>query len=1221
MFDERAFIKQFEAANPKEMARTLARPTREQETALRIYLGDLRYERMHSTALQASGARRSLTTPSKGKVVVIHGIMGAELSNFDSPGAPESSKIWVHYWRILRGWVERLLLDPDGQTSRYDVRATGIMQDYYGELVLELLVKDWDAQSFWFDWRKDINASARELHAKINGRFGTDTPVHIVAHSMGGVVSQTFIKNHAPRWKSMWDDKSDSKGQRGGRLVMLGTPTYGSFIIPQVITGLEPMVRKLAFLDGSHDLRGVLDIVNTFPGSYQMLPSPFIKRDWDVKWSERMRRLYRSDLYGDLRVPQQHLDNALQFQQKLQYVDDPERMIYIAGYNQKTLSDIWEPSQVGSSNAYEVTKLGDGRVTHELGIPRTPDGKQIENVFYIDEAHAELPRNSSVIAVMDELLEKGTTENSLLRRSVPAGVRGAKSRGAAARAVERESFAMEQEAEVERFRLMVAPLRWSRGGEPQLTVSDEERKVREGLLGSPVFERGRVPDDGRQTMSEEDQRTNDTVEIEIRLVWGGIEDIGEECRARGRRADAEPPVDAIAVGHYSGAGKPLMAEQKLDEAVSRELMGRKYRPDEEIPDVEKLLALYSERNIIRGTLGQPFFIPDPRSDNGRLIVLAGMGEAGRFGVPELTIMARELCWSLGRLKKQHLATVLIGAGQGNLPRDQAITAWLRGVGYALTGSEHDKDWRLQRVTFVEIDPNKIEDVQDAIIAFQKIPQYFAGDIELKIDYTPLDFAKVRNKQGQTRDEEIDYREELRRKERDKQRKQERKQRKKPSVEEDDPVPVRITLSLEGNKYRFGAITEKASIPEREIILDPTLVMEANDKLPDLQDTEMQLEWGRYMENLLMPDDLRPVFSTNAPIVMTLDSTTARMHWEMIAQPDIYSLSDNRENDGQAPKTDPLNSFLGTSRGLTRQLRTTFAPTLEPPPPPRRLLRVLVVADPQEEARLPGAEQEGREVAELFRSFNDVWQLPDNHVEVVTLFGPGEATRNEVLFHLTRRHYDILHYAGHCMFDKDDPPASGWVFTGGAILSANELNRIDHIPKFVFSNACESGITPDRASKRSSRLAPSFAEAFFARGVANFICTAWLVEDTAAREFALELYSKLLGIKIENGKYEKGNPEAMHRAMHLARRKIAEQDYGMKTWGAYQHYGNPRLRFFDAATLRGAGSGAAGGGVNGQAKGNKGRGASSPKARKRAARGEASATTRAKRTRRSTAARK
>lgn len=1153
--DERAFIKQFEAADAQEMARILARPTSEQATALRLYLGDERYERMHAAALEvtATAARSRYTTPSKGRVVVIHGIMGAELSNFESVAATDSSKIWVHYWRIFRGWFERLVLNSDGQTSPYNVRATGIMQDYYGELLLQLLIRNWDAQHFWFDWRKDINTSAQELNAKINSWFGTDTPVHIVAHSMGGVVSQAFIKNYPQRWKSMWDQQSN--GARGGRLVMLGTPTYGAFIIPQVITGLEPMVRKLAFVDASHDLRGIMDIANTFPGSYQMLPSPFIKRDEDPDWSERMKRLYRSDLYGDLRVPQHHLSNALSFQEKLQYVDHPERMIYVAGYNRKTISDLRDPSEVRSADAYDVTQLGDGRVTHELGIPRAKDNSQIENVFYLEETHAELPRNTTIVSVMDELLEKGTTKNAKLKTTVPTALRAAKT--PAVSAAERAEHVAEQEDEVDRFRRMIAPLRWSRGGEPAVTISKEERKVREGLLGSPVSESEWAQ--GSTTMNENGESDNKAVEIEIRLVWAGIEDVGEERGSRLKRY-SEPPIDAISVGHYSGVGKPLMAEQKLDDAISRELMKKKYpRGTETIPEVDKLLALYSDRNIVRGTLAQPFFIPDPRSRNGRLIVLAGMGEAGRFGTPELTVMARELCWSLGRLGKKHLATVLIGAGQGNLKIEPAVTAWLRGIGYALTGSEHDKDWRIQRVTFVEIDPTRIELLQEAILKFEQTRQLFADDVELKINYKKLDFSKVRNKFGRTRDEELDYREMKRRKE---------KQEGKPKTagESDDPVPVRITLSLEGKKYRYGAITEDSSVPERDVTLDPALVMEANNELPGLKETKKQLAWGRYMESLLMHGDLRKVFTSNAPVVMTLDATTARIHWEMIAQPDIYSVSSKDENSSPAPTSNAFDSFLGTSRGLTRQLRTSFAPTPEPPPPPSRVLRVLVVADPQEEARLPGAEQEGREVAELFNSFNTVWPAPQNRVEVVTLFGPNEATRNAVLFHLKSSRYHILHFAGHCMFDQSDPSASGWIFTGGQILSANELNRIDNIPKFVFSNACESGITPDRASERSSELAPSFAEAFFQRGVSNFVCTAWLVDDTAAREFAVQLYSRLLGVEKKEDKYEEGTPEPMHRAMRMARLAIAKQDYGVRTWGAYQHYGNPRLKFFDKATL-------------------------------------------------------
>jgi len=128
------------------------------------------------------------------------------------------------------------------------------------------------------------------------------------------------------------------------------------------------------------------------------------------------------------------------------------------------------------------------------------------------------------------------------------------------------------------------------------------------------------------------------------------------------------------------------------------------------------------------------------------------------------------------------------------------------------------------------------------------------------------------------------------------------------------------------------------------------------------------------------------------------------------------------------------------------------------------------------------------------------------------------------------------------------------------LSANELNRIDQVPKFVFSNACESGVTPDRARERNDRLAPSFAEAFFNRGVANFVCTAWPVDDVAARVFAVTLYANLLGIPSD-AVSTAGGPVPMHEAMKQARLAIARTPNGRTTWGAYQHYGNPYFRLF------------------------------------------------------------
>ncbi len=62
-------------------------------------------------------------------------------------------------------------------------------------------------------------------------------------------------------------------------------------------------------------------------------------------------------------------------------------------------------------------------------------------------------------------------------------------------------------------------------------------------------------------------------------------------------------------------------------------------------------------------------------------------------------------------------------------------------------------------------------------------------------------------------------------------------------------------------------------------------------------------------------------------------------------------------------------------------------------------------------------------------------------------------------------YDILHYCGHCFFDAKNPESSGWIFEDG-VLSAQELTRLDRVPRFIFSNACESGITPERAEASS-----------------------------------------------------------------------------------------------------------------------------------------------------------
>lgn len=1100
MFDERAFIRRVEAAAVEDFAKILARPTLEEERALRAYFGDERYSRLHAAALRRV-SRRGMRAP-KGNVVVIHGIMGGELTAHRG-GA--SDLIWVKALALLGGKVKRLRLSEDGRSEadpQYQVHASGILKRAYGELLLEL-ADEWNVRAFWYDWRKDLTLAAADLEAKLRIWFGHDAHVHLVAHSMGGLVARTFIRDYPKRWDRM----ANSDLSQGGRLVMLGTPNHGSFAIPQVFTGLEGMVRKLALVDLRHGLDDLLPVFNTFVGSYQMLPSPFVMPE--VEW------LYQATSYAPILVSQTHLDTALRHHESLLDIVDPERMFYIAGYDQPTFSGL-KKKQPHVENAYNVTLDGDGRVPHVLGFLKGVTS------YFVKEGHGELPANDVVIAATSELLRTGDTR--LLPTEKPA------TRTVPQRELS-EQIWKEQLAELDRMRALIDTTR----SRAQVAVDARQIDPSEREL-EELLTRGYLRSKSSRELERRAKR-REPPSIELAVVEGSIADI-DAIVSKGL------PIDAIAVGHYVGV-RPQYAEQALDLAISAALRGSD--APETIDPSRGILCEYTDRGIIRGELGQPFFMPDPRTRD-RIIAIAGMGLPGRFGSPELTVLSRELCWALGRMGKRHLATVLIGTGVGNMSIAEAVRAWLRGIAAALANADRDNRQRLRRITFVEIDPRRILELNAAILAARD-----TIEPHLEVEYQSLNKRQI-----DTLLKSIDARlKEEARRERDAWCK--KAARGLISLDASPRIPTRMTVERDREGYRFGAVSETASVPERTTRMDDALVAEANDKVAASETWESQYDAGVLLGRLLLPQDLKAHLSGDAPIVMTMDSATARIHWEMIVHG--ASVRGRRTN---GPKQ-MLDEFLGTSRGFTRQLRSTFAPPPEPPPPPQRTLRVLIVADPASDAPLPGAQQEGATLADLFRRFNTVHGARTNsRVEVTTLLGPTEATRLNVLEQLmSSEPYDVLHFAGHCVFEEAQPRRSGWIFSNNQRLTADELTRIDRVPSFVFSNACESGVTRGRAG-RSPGLAPGFAEAFFAKGVSNFVCTAWRIDDLAASDFALILYARLLGLDIDledPDEVRPANPLYLYEAMRDARRAIASRDYGVQTWGAYQHYGNPYFRFF------------------------------------------------------------
>ena len=1081
MINERALLAKFSSATPQEMIDMVLHADADEQRVLQIYLGQQQYDDIRAMGMQTRGLPAAPAQP-RGNVVVLHGIMGGELTLFDED---DKTQIWLSILHLLEGDFDQLPVQDDG-SSALDVRASGILMRYYAKQIV-WLGREWNVQPFFFDWRIDIRKSADALLESINKWFGSDAPVNLVAHSMGGLVGRSYMLRHPDRWN------------KGGRLVMLGTPNYGSFAIPRLLFGANDVLETIAKLDLKHNARDLLHIAKTFPGAYQMLPVRGKRGGLDP--------LYQAATYTVEPVNQALLDQAEAFQQEIANVIDVDRMVYVAGYNRRTAADIQDATLLGADEGYFFSRKGDGTVPHNLGL--LPGVK----TFYVDEEHSKLPTNQKVLNALTELIETGDQKDEVnLWKGIGPEFSGDRGVGEESQATMLAAEASRRAARLQQATALRASLQ-SRGDLTGQTVSPEEQAMSDliylreplplqvsgsstsiGVVSTPVAH-GAVP----AAAATPDTVPPTTIRVHVL----------EQSIAAVPRVIADPaPIDAVAVGHYLRV-KPTGAEHDIDVAISPY-----YRPAPPAgapappPDADLLIAQLHDRGVLRGDLGAPLLLPDPRpgrKENGDLIAIAGMGPIGEFGVPELSVLARELCWALAQLGKRHLATVMIGSGAKNLSIADTVHGWLAGINRALVSAKLSNAQSLECVTFV-IQPWSSDTEHRALFALVNALKREQAAMRLpayNFDIQLMDLPDV--------------------------------SAFKPKVTGRELAATRISIDFDGEVCRYSALTDGAAIAERTFKVDPRRLLEINGRLLAATNEDERFRLGKFLLEFLFPRDLRAQLTGSAPVVLACNNDAAKMYWELAAQPG---------QDDEAVEAD--RQYLGLVRGLTRQLRTVLAPPPEPLPPVGKTLRLLLVADGCREHPLPGAQKEAENLLQLFERVTN--NATSNRVEVTALVGPAQATPLDVLLRLSDNPpFDVVHYAGHCFFDPQHPDKSGFLFSGGNVLTANDLERIDRTPKFIFANACQSGVLPSRPDLSSPELPAAFAEAFFKKGVANYICTAWSVGDDAALQFAVELYTYLLG--------DGTTPVEIYEAMKQARRKIVDTN----TWGAYQHYGNPSFR--------------------------------------------------------------
>lgn len=300
----------------------------------------------------------------------------------------------------------------------------------------------------------------------------------------------------------------------------------------------------------------------------------------------------------------------------------------------------------------------------------------------------------------------------------------------------------------------------------------------------------------------------------------------------------------------------------------------------------------------------------------------------------------------------------------------------------------------------------------------------------------------------------------------------------------------------------------------------------NSSAPDQPSKFLQLKnlqkIGRLFWDHLLSRSIKVRLKESQPCGLTLllDEELIQIPWELIF-------------DG--------GDFLGLKFSLGRLVRSKE--DLAPLSSYRDLadcLKMLVLANPNGD--LKSAYLEGINIKNQFNRKNKKVQID---------FKSTDIDKHYVKKNICD--YDIVHFAGHCEFDKTSSRDSGWVLSDGIFKVEDilKMGQSSSLPALVFSNACHSAqVNPILIDSEYQRASYGMASAFLFAGVRHYIGSIRKIQDQASLVFAREFYTRLiLGLSVGE-------------SLRLSRLKLIKE-YGLASlhWVNYMLYGDPGFVFF------------------------------------------------------------
>lgn len=371
------WIEGFLAASPEERLGMVRRGEHDEE--LRRYFGAPAWEEYRRLA-QRTGARHLSVQASK-NLVFIPGVMGSLLRSESLGG------VWWIDVRT-RNHLNDLRLAPDGSADAargHQVGPFSTDPSYEPFLAAVLERDDFGHVLFPYDWRKPLTRSTALLARQVENVHAENggEPVHLVAHSMGGLLVRATLAEHG-----------DALWPKLGRIVFVATPHFGSPAIAGYLKnhlwGFDLMALLGVYLsrDTYRSLWGVLSLLpaprGIYPGTRSKDPAPWQPADprdpyihpcanFDLYQAESWKLDLAAGQRSDL---QSVLDGAAGFHRRLDEAHHAlspqrrQRMLTIAGVGYKTLfrlayekDFLWEHMEkVTRRVPGDPHREGDGRV-------------------------------------------------------------------------------------------------------------------------------------------------------------------------------------------------------------------------------------------------------------------------------------------------------------------------------------------------------------------------------------------------------------------------------------------------------------------------------------------------------------------------------------------------------------------------------------------------------------------------------------------------------------------------------------------------------------------------------------------------------------------------------------------------------------------------------------------------------------------------------------------